>query len=337
MGILLTDLSKAFDCISHDLLLAKLHVYGFSKQSLNLVSNYLCDRIQRTKIGEKYSTWRNVIYGVPQGSILGPLLFNIYINDLFLFSQHFNMTNYVDDCSPYEFSGSIDDVILKLQNDSLCLLEWYESNYLKPNPDKWHLLLSDKGDNYSILIGTEVISNSMDEKILGVYFDNKLNFNTHLTKLCKKASQKLHALTRVSNFMSITQRTMVMNALIRSQFSYCPLIWMCHSRTIHSIINNIHERASRIVYKDNISSFTLLLEKSGSVSIHHRNLQALAIDIYKVLNNLSSPLISILSKLKETTYNLRNGRALVSTNSISNCISYLAPKNLGPSPRRNIR
>ena len=192
-------LSKAFDYISHDLLLAKLHVYGFPKQSLNLVSNYLCDRIQRTKIGEKYRTWHNVIYGVPQGSILGPLLFNIYINYLFLLSQHFKMTNYAD-CSPYEFSGSIDEVILKLQNDSLCLLEWYESNYLKPNPDKWHLLLSEKGDNYSILIGTEVISNSMDEKILGVYFDNKLNFNTYLTKLCKKASQKLHALARVSNF-----------------------------------------------------------------------------------------------------------------------------------------
>ena len=186
------------------------------------------------------------------------------------------------------------------------------------------------GDNYSILIGTEVISNSMDEKILGVYFDNKLNFNTYLTKLCKKASQKLHALARVSNFMSINQRKMIMNAFIRSQFSYCPLTWMCHGRAIHSIISNIHERALRIVYKDNISSFALLLEKSGSVSIHHRNLQALAIDIYKVLNNLSSPLMSVLFKLKETKYNLRNGSALVPTNKKTtnfgiNSVSYLAP------------
>ena len=138
-------------------------------------------------------------------------------------------------------------MFLKLQNDSLCLLEWYESNYLKPNPDKLHLLLSDKGDNYSILIGTEVILNSMDEKILGVYFDNKLNFNTHLTKLCKKASQKLHALARVSNVMSINQRKMIMNAFIRSQFSYCPLIWMCHSTwSTNSIRPNMSHLTGRL-------------------------------------------------------------------------------------------
>ena len=138
------------------------------------------------------------------------------------------MANYADDCSLYEFSGSIDKVILKL-HDSLCLLQWYESNYLKPNPDKWHLLLSDKGDNDFIKIGTEIIVNNTEEKILGVYFDNKLNFNTHLTKLCKKASQKLHALARVSNLTSIRQRKIIMNAFIQSQFSYCPLIWMCHT------------------------------------------------------------------------------------------------------------
>ena len=133
-------------------------------------------------------------------------------------------------------------VILKLQNDSNSLLGWYKSNYLKPNPDKWHLLLSDKGDNHAIKIGTEVISNSKVEKILGVYLDNKLNFNSHLKKLCKEASQKLHVLARLSNLMSIRQRKIVMNAFTDSQFSYCPLIWMCHSRLTNTMINKIHER-----------------------------------------------------------------------------------------------
>ena len=125
---------------------------------------------------------------------MGPLLFNININDLFLFSQNFNMANYADDCSPYEFSGSIGEVILKLHNNSLCLLHWYESNYLKPNPDKWHLLLSDKGDNHFIKIGTEIIVNNTEEEILGVYVNNKLNFNTHLTKLCKKSQSEITCL-----------------------------------------------------------------------------------------------------------------------------------------------
>ena len=129
-SILLTDLSKAFDCISRDLLIAKLHAYGFSRESLRLVNDYLCDRKKWTKIGTTFSSWRNIIYGVPQGSILGP------------FSHHFDMANYADDFSPYEYSCSIEDDIQKLQNDSQCLIKWYESNYLKPNRGKWHLLIT---------------------------------------------------------------------------------------------------------------------------------------------------------------------------------------------------
>ena len=127
-SILLTDLSKAFDCISHELLVAKLYAYGFTKRSLNLVSDYLSERKQRTKIRSKYSSWRDIIYGVPQGSILGPLLFNIYINDLFLFSGDFLMSNYADDCSPYEISDTTEGVIIKLEEDANLLIEWYKNN-----------------------------------------------------------------------------------------------------------------------------------------------------------------------------------------------------------------
>ena len=145
-GILLTDLSKAFDSISHDLLIAKLHAYGFCRNVLTLI--YLSDRKQRTKVGDTFSTWRYIMYGVPQGSILGPLLFNIYSNDLFLFSTE--IANYADDCSPFEFSGTTNDVILKLENDAIILMQWFKNNYTKLNPNKCHMILSDNDHNLNI-------------------------------------------------------------------------------------------------------------------------------------------------------------------------------------------
>ena len=193
------------------------------------------------------------------------------------------------------------------------------------------LLLSEQGNDYTISVGNERISNGTNKKILGINFDNKFNFNYHVNKLCKKASRKLHALARISNFMSFEQKKKVTNAFISSQFNYCSLIWMCHSRSCNARINKIHERALRIVYSDNISSYEQLLENSGYIKIHHNNLKALAIEIYKALHNPSNSLMSNLFRIKTSKYNLRSTGTLVSRSAKTvhfgtETISYLAPK-----------
>ena len=168
------------------------------------------------------------------------------------------MSNYADDCSPYDFSYTTEEVIKKLEKDANLLIEWYKNNYL--HPKNWYLLLCEIGDQHRVKIGQQFILNTANEKVLGVFFGNRFNFKCNLNKLCKKACQKLHALARVSNFMSCNQRKIKMNAFILSQLNYCPL-WMCHNRSLNTQINKVHHRALSIVYRDNTSSFETLLEK----------------------------------------------------------------------------
>ena len=110
-GAFLTDLSKAFDCLPHDLIIAKLSAYGYSLPALNLIQNYLANGKQRTKINDSYSPWSDILFGVPQGSILGPLLLNIFLNDLFLILKDVNITDYADDNTLYGSCDTIKEVI----------------------------------------------------------------------------------------------------------------------------------------------------------------------------------------------------------------------------------
>ena len=103
--VLLTDLSKAFDCLNHDLLIAKLHAYGFDNNSLSLIHNYLTSRFQRIRINSNYSSWSQILTGVLQGSILGVIFFNIYLSDLFLFAKDSEIANYADDNSHFSVGG----------------------------------------------------------------------------------------------------------------------------------------------------------------------------------------------------------------------------------------
>ena len=191
-----TDLSKAFDCLLHDLLIAKLHALGFDLKSLKVIHAYLNDRIQVTKVGSFYSEILQIIYGVPQGSILGPLLFNVNSIDLFLL-EHYksDCSNYADDTTPYNcgstFFETISDLEITLEN----LFNWFYYNNFKANASKCHLFLSPFNAK-PINIKSFVIEGSSSEKFLGTTIDSNFTFEKHINGLCKKWNLKLHALTR---------------------------------------------------------------------------------------------------------------------------------------------
>ena len=117
-GTLLTDLSKVFDCLNHELLIAKLNAYGFTLPALKLVLDYLSDRKQRTIVRNSCITWFEIIFGVPQGSILGPLLFNVFLADLFFILNKIDIANYADDSTPYASSNDVNALIKSLEEAS---------------------------------------------------------------------------------------------------------------------------------------------------------------------------------------------------------------------------
>ena len=117
--------------------------------------------------------------------------------------------------------------------------------------------------------------------MLGIKLDSKLNFNSHIHDICQKAGQKLNAIPRITPYMDFARSRLLVNAFFCSQSNYCQLVWLCHNRTNNNKINLLHERCPRLDYNDKKSSFKDLLEKDGSVSMHHGDLGTLAVELFK--------------------------------------------------------
>jgi len=203
IGALMMDLSKAFDCLSYDIMISKLDAYGFGIKSLHFLYSYLTNRKQRVKIGCTVSDWLNIKRGVPQGSVLGPILFNIFLNDFILCLDNSLLCNFADDNSLYVCGSTLDLVIEKLSMDIANSIIWFKHNAMVANPEKFQLLvINHKPGTVCVKVGDFDIFNTDTVKLLGVTIDLKLTFNTHVKQVCNTVSNKTRALARIRKHLS---------------------------------------------------------------------------------------------------------------------------------------
>ena len=312
VGTILMDISKTFDCLPHDLIIAKCAAYGVDFKSLSLLQNYLSNRYHRVKIGSKFSEWLLLIIGVPQGSVLGPLLFNVFLNDFFLFIKEASLCNFADDNSLYASAKSLTRVIQLLELETANALEWFRVNSIAANPAKFQLMFLGRGqlDDIEICINNITLRSKSCVKLLGVSIDCKLHFSEHVKTLCKSASSKIKALFRIRPYLNIKSAKKLCKAFILSSFNYCPLIWMYGCKSNDTLINKVHHRALCAIYSDFSSSFEALLTQDTSVSIHVQNLRILLIEICKIVNKKSPCFLWDMFLPKSNAYSLRLGEAL---------------------------
>ena len=201
VGSIAIDLSRAFYSLPHGLLLAKIYAYGVNIESCKLIASYLHNRHHRVKIRDKRSDWLQIERGVPQGSIMGPLLFNIFINEIFFINSDINIYNYADD-NCISFVGSLIDIIADtLNKEIVSLMEWFRKNSLAANPAKFQTMLvktnNIKDAELNVTVDNVSLPSSDAMKVLGIDIDDRLTFDGHVSNMCIKAGRQLNALQRL--------------------------------------------------------------------------------------------------------------------------------------------
>ena len=224
VGAVLMDLSKAFDSIPHDLLIAQFHAYGFSIDAVTFFYSYLKRRNQNVKINNTHSVFQVLLSGVPQGSIL---LFNIFINDFYLWITKTDLLNFADDNNISAVEKTIENLISTLE-EAQAASEWFKMNEMIVNPDKFQAIIINKNskmkDSYPLNISDQKINSENCVKLLGIEIDNKLCFEQHISTLCKKASNQLNAIGRIQKYIAFKEKGILLNSFVYSNFNYCPLV-----------------------------------------------------------------------------------------------------------------
>lgn len=252
LGIFL-DFTKAFDYVNHDILLHKLHRYGFRGKAHSLISSYLCHRSQLVEIGEYVSTTKPVKSGVPQGSILGPFLFILYINEIVNIDETAKYIIYADDTSLF-FSGCSGSDLANRANKTLaCISSWASNNNLKLNASKTKAVLFHPRRKISavapIVINQTPVEFVKCFKTLGVYFEETMSWNKHTDYLIQKLSQATGLMRRYCCSFPISVNLLLYNSIFSSMLNYGVLIWATTTQENIRKITVLQKRAIRLVSK----------------------------------------------------------------------------------------
>ena len=282
IDIVYLDFKKAFDSIPHERLLIKMKGYGITGNVLNWVRSFLSGRKQRVRVGNSYSNKTNVTSGIPQGSILGPVLFTIFINDL-PEMININCQVFADDTKIYDDSSNS----MKIQEDLFNMQKWTEKWNLYFNVAKCKVMhVGKKNPQYEYYMKLEgenqKIGTCEEEKDLGIIFDKNLNFDNHITSITKKANQMLGIIRRTFTFIDKGIFSKLYKALVRSHLEYGNVIWNPHLKRQSVMIERVQRRATKLVPECRDMSYIERLKYLKLYSLKGRRLRGDLIQAYKI-------------------------------------------------------
>ena len=279
------DFQKAFDSVPHQRLLSKLKAYGILGRYYTWIENFLTNRRQRVVVGDEKSEWETVRSGIPQGSVLGPLLFVIFINDL-PDAVSSTIKIFADDTKMYRRINSDDDAKL-LQSDIDKLYEWTKTWQLKFNAKKCKVMHQGYNNTKAQYEMEGLVLESVNkEKDLGVTIDNELKFHEHVSLAVSKANQILGIVKRTFTTLDKDILPLVYKSQVRPHLEYGNIIW--HPRYISDIkkVENVQRRATKLIPGFQNKSYENRLKELNLYSMEYRRQRGDMIQVYKIINQM---------------------------------------------------